>query len=168
MDYYSNYLEVKSLNTATSRTVITALSKWFSHYGVPEVLMPDNGPQFSSREFAQFATECGFKHITSSPHYPQSNGKAEKAVDIIERLFRKWKESRTSEFKALLDWRNTPSEGTGVSPAPVQNLAANNNGTSRYNTCKEKHAMKERKARQRSYYNCTARRLPPLQEGVAV
>ena len=42
--------------------------------------MTDNGPQFDSAEFAMFAKKWSFKHDTSSPRYPQSNGKAENAV----------------------------------------------------------------------------------------
>ena len=96
VDYYSNYPEVDSLTPATSRTVITALSKWFSRYGAPEEVVTDNGPQFASREFARFAAEWGFTHTTSSPHYPQSNGKAEKTVGTIKRLFAKCKDTNTT------------------------------------------------------------------------
>ena len=47
----------------------------------------------------------------------QSNGKAEKAVQTVKTLFRKCKASGTSEFQALLDWRNMPTAGIGTSPA---------------------------------------------------
>ncbi len=76
-----------------------------------------NGPQFASDEFATFARKWGFEHITSSPHYLQSNGKAENAVKTVKRLFSKCKKNNSSEFMALLDWRNTPTEGLGSSPA---------------------------------------------------
>ena len=55
--------------------------------------------------------------MTSSPHYTQSNGKAENAVKTVKRLFTKCKEDGTSEFLALLDWRNTPFEGMDTSPS---------------------------------------------------
>ena len=90
-----------------------ALKAMFARCGVPDVLMSDNGPQFASAEFASFAKKWGFEHVTSSPRYPQSNGKAENAVKTVKRLFTKCRESGQSEFLALMDWRNTPTEGLG-------------------------------------------------------
>ena len=117
-NYYSNFIEVEHLNKATMSTVSKALKSMFARCGVPDVLISDNGPQFASEEFAGFAQKWGFEHITSSPHYPQSNGKAENAVKTVKRLFSKCKERNCSEFMALLDWRNTPTEGFGVKSSP--------------------------------------------------
>ena len=71
----------------------------FARHGIPDVLITDNGTQFSSSEFAKFTEVWKFEHKTSSPHLPQSNGKA---------------------LLAFLDWRNTSTEGLGTSP--VQRL----------------------------------------------
>ena len=71
-----------------------------SRYGVPDVLVTNNGPQFASTEFAGFAKTFGFEHVTSSPQYPQSNGKAENAVKMVKRLFSKCKDTGQSEFLA--------------------------------------------------------------------
>ena len=91
----------------------------FARFGVPDTVVSDNGPQFASAEFAVFAKSWAFDHITSSPHHPRSNGKAENAVKTVkQQLFEKCRESGQSELKALLDWRNTPTAGVGTSPAP--------------------------------------------------
>ena len=47
-------------------------------------------------------------HITSSPHYPQSNGLAEKVVQIVKNLFHKAKEEGTDLHKSLMIYHNTP------------------------------------------------------------
>ena len=78
----------------------------------------DNGTQFTSSEFAKFAETWRFKH--SSPHYPQSNGKAENAVKVCKALLKKATAHKKDPLLALLDWRNTPSEGLATSP--VQRL----------------------------------------------
>lgn len=116
-DYYSNYIEVENLHKPTSSGVIKVVKTLFARYGVPDTVISDNGPQFASKEFSSFASTWGFVHTTSSPCYPQANGKAENAVKTVKRLFKKCRQSGQSEFLALLDWRNTPSEGLGSSPA---------------------------------------------------
>ena len=85
-DYFSNYIEVERLTTTTSQSVAQVLSSLFARHGVPDVLVSDNGPQFVSAEFASFAKKWKFDHVTSSPHYAQSNGKAENAVKTARRM----------------------------------------------------------------------------------
>ena len=116
-DYYSNYIEVARITSITSKSIIKELKAVFARFGIPEVLVTDNGTQFSSAEFSVFARTWGFDHVTSSPRYPQSNGKAENAVKTVKRLFKKCKQAGQSEFLALLEWRNTPTESIGTSPA---------------------------------------------------
>ena len=89
----------------------------FARFGIPQILVTDNGPQFSSKEFQLFAKSWSFNHVTTSPRYPQSDGKAENAVRTVKRLFEKCKETGVSEFQALFEWRNTPSEGMDISLA---------------------------------------------------
>ena len=88
VDYFSRYPEVVQLRSTTSHAVIGALKAVFGRHGVPETLVSDNGPQYSSAEFAEFASAYGFKHSTSSPHYPQSNGLAERMVKTVKGLLR--------------------------------------------------------------------------------
>lgn len=116
-DYYSNFIKVARLSNLTSRAVIEELKAIFARYGVPDTPVTDNGSQFPSAEFAVFAKTWMFEHKTLSPTYPQSNRKAEKAVQTIKTLFRKCKASGMAEFQALLDWRNRPTAGIGTSPA---------------------------------------------------
>ena len=52
----------------------------FARHGIPLKLMSDGGPQYSSSEFADFAQQWGFEHVTSSPYHPCSNGLAERTV----------------------------------------------------------------------------------------
>ena len=116
-DYYSNFIEVERLNNTTTSGVTKALKAQFARYDVPDTVVSDNGPQFGSKEFTVFAKTWRFAHVILSPHYSRSNGKAENAVKTVKRLFSKCRESGKSEYLALLDWRNTPSEGLGTSPA---------------------------------------------------
>ncbi|XP_023806683.1 uncharacterized protein K02A2.6-like [Oryzias latipes] len=88
-DYFSNYPEVGVLQSTSSKAVISFLKCVFARHGVPCELFSDNGPQFSSSEFADFAKDWGFRHITSSPNYPKSNGLAESSVKTVKTLLKK-------------------------------------------------------------------------------
>ena len=88
----------------------------FSEYGWPETLISDNGPCYASKTFKKLMTEYNVNHITSSPHYPQSNGLAEKYVQIVKNLFHKVKEEGQDLHKCLMMYRNTPLSHTLQSP----------------------------------------------------
>ena len=113
---------------------------------------------------------------TSSPRYPQSNGKAENAVKTVKRLFKKCQASGQSEYLALLDWRNTPTEGIGTSPAqrflgqrcktllPMAGLLLK----PQYATEKDTGALQTQKQRQQFYYNRQAHPLKPITPGETI
>jgi len=118
VDYLSNYIEVDKLKSTTSSQVIRSLKSVFSRHGVPETVVSDNGPQYVSDEFRQFEKAWNFNHITSSPHYAQSNGLAEKSVQTIKRLFQKCSESDRDPYLAMLELRTTPL-AHGSSPSQI-------------------------------------------------
>ena len=43
-DYYSNFIEVENITNVTTRGVCKAFRAMFARYGVPDVLVTDNGP----------------------------------------------------------------------------------------------------------------------------
>ena len=86
VDYYSCYIE---LSFTTSSEVIKHQKSFFSRHGVPQIVMSDNGPQYSATVCKEFATQYSFTHTTSSPQFPQANGAAERAVRTIKDLLKK-------------------------------------------------------------------------------
>ena len=68
------------------------------------------------KTFTNLMKEYAVNHITSSPHYPQSNGLAEKFVQIVKNLFYKVKDEGTDIYKCLMIYCNTPIENTSKSP----------------------------------------------------
>ena len=78
-DYYSRWPEIRILEELSSTNVITKLKSIVATHGIPDVIVSDNGPQFASTQFQNFAKNYGFTHITSSPRYPQSNGMIERS-----------------------------------------------------------------------------------------
>jgi hypothetical protein len=114
IDYYSKYLEISYLPKKTSAVVIDKVKALLARWGVPETIMSDNGPEFSSQEFTNFSRSYGFEHITSSPRYPQANGMAESGVKIAKSILR-----QEDPFLALLTYRSTSTAATGFSPAQL-------------------------------------------------
>lgn len=118
VDYFFDYIEVSELQDTTSTSVIQALKEHFSGHGIPDTVVSDNGSQFSSQEFHEFTLSWEFNHVTSSPHHPKSNRKAESSVKIVKQFFfRKAERDRQDPWLALLDHLNTSIEGFGASPA---------------------------------------------------
>ena len=89
VDYDSRWLDFKELSTTTSQAVIRALCDIFATHGALNVVISDNGPQYSSQIFKTFASDRGFTHVTSSPKYPQANGETERAVQTAKNILKK-------------------------------------------------------------------------------
>ncbi len=68
----------------TSQWVIGVLEKTAERFGVPRRILTDNGGQFLSDEFKQFAAHYKICHVRTRPYHPQTNGK-------IERFFKSLK-----------------------------------------------------------------------------
>ncbi|KAL0153751.1 hypothetical protein M9458_050972 [Cirrhinus mrigala] len=115
VDYYSKFIEVDELKDIRSRTVIETLKAQFSRHGIPSLLRSDNGRQYSSEEFKNFCESYGITQKMSSPHTPHSNGEAERAVQTVKRLWSK----AADKHLALMDYRTTPLESVGLSPAQL-------------------------------------------------
>ena len=95
------------LTETTINAVVTAMKSIFSRHGIPKVLMTDNGPQFSARDFKCFSSKWEFRHITSSPLYSQSNGMTERTIQTVKNLLKKSKENNEDHYLAVLNFRTT-------------------------------------------------------------
>ncbi|XP_049268628.1 uncharacterized protein K02A2.6-like isoform X1 [Rhipicephalus sanguineus] len=159
-DALSNFPEVQKLSDMSAQSTIAALSAIFARFGVPVEVCTDNGPQFSSHEFLLFSRRYDFTHVTSSPHYPQSNGLAEKGVQVVKRILKKTADSGDDFWLGLLAYRSTPLED-GRSPGELlqgRRLRANLPDFSAVTaTDVKKHSQAQ-----------GGRPLPPLQKGVVV
>ena len=116
IDSHSKWIEVHLMSSTTSSATIQCLRSIFATFGLPEVLVSDNGPNFVSAEFEDFLLKNGVKHTTSAPYHPASNGLAERAVQTVKKGLKKMKtgsiQDKISRF--LFSYRNTPQTTTGV------------------------------------------------------
>ena len=114
IDYYSRYIEVAKLSSMTSQNIVQHFKSIFACHGIPETVISDNGPQYSTALFKSFSEQYGFTHVTSSPKYPQANGAPERTVRIVKGLLNK----SDDPYLAMLAYRSTPLEN-GYSPAEL-------------------------------------------------
>ncbi len=174
VDSYSGWFEIDQLPNMTSATIITRLKHHFATHGAPQQLMTDNAAYFTSREFQEFARIWDFFHVTSSPHYPQSNGLAERAVRSAKHLLEKCARDRTDVYAALLSLRNVPRDGL---PSPAQRLLSRRTKTfipmakAMYVPKVETQvqaALTRTRQRGKTHYDRSARPLAALQAGQTV
>lgn len=171
VDTYSDFIEVVHLDDLTTDSLIEKTKPVFATHGVPSVLVTDNGPNYASRDFANFAHDWDFRHITTSPHHSQSNGKAESAVKIVKGFLKKT-QKEGDFWKALLEWRNTTTPGMTSSPAQrlmSRRLRTFLPCTGKMYQPKVQEAVPQSVAKKRQqakrFYDTSAKRLPELVVG---
>ena len=84
VDTHSKWPEVVPMPSSTTG-MIQALRDMLARWGIPEQLVSDNGPQFTSDEFRVFMQSNGVKHIRTAPYHPATNGAAERLVQTVKR-----------------------------------------------------------------------------------
>ena len=173
VDYYSKYPLMRKLKDFSSQEKINLTKQIFGEQGIPETLISDNGPHYSSTLFKQFSREWGSEHYTSSPGYPQSNDLPECCVQVIKSAMQK-ATSSNCDLDMVLLLRSTPIDHVIPSPRELlynRKLVGNlpvkcPNNTSQ----KEKIATRlyRRQSYQKSQHDRHIRELPNILEGQRV
>lgn len=96
----SHLVQLKGLPTAME--IATPLFHHvFRVYGLPEDIVTDRGPQFTSRVWQEFCKLLGINVSLSSDDHPQANGQVERLNQEIEHYLRSYctqEQQRWSEF----------------------------------------------------------------------
>ena len=115
-DYHSKFPFVERIEgKATSELIVKLTKRIFSEHGSPDRVISDNGGHFASHAYRLFAEKLGFDHITSSPHFPQSNGFIERQIQTAKRTMKKGIISQSGPIYGNVD----PAVNTHRSPATV-------------------------------------------------
>ena len=89
----------------------------FAMLGIPEILVTDNGTNFTSAKLKDSLKSNVRRHNRMAPYHPASNGLAEQAVETFKSVMKKLTsgtlETRVARF--LFNYRITPQTVTGVS-----------------------------------------------------
>ena len=119
-DYYSKFFIMRKLGTdATRNKVIRALKQTFPEHGISTKLISDNGTQYTSEAFVNFAKDWSFDHSTSSPRYPKSNRFIARHVLTVKAVLTKARQARTDPDLQLLYLCTAPISSNLPSPLEI-------------------------------------------------
>ena len=115
------WIEALPMTSATALTTIQHLRVLFAQFGVPEIIVSDNGSQFVATKFQSFCRMNEIRQIQIAPYHPSSNRLPERAVKVLKQEIRKLTEGTVNEriARSLFQYRITPHTTMGVSPAEM-------------------------------------------------
>jgi hypothetical protein len=98
IDYFTKWVEAEPLATITEKNIQNFVWKAIiRRFGIPRVLVSDNGKQFDNPRFRQFSQELSIHNHYSSPGHPQANGQ----VEVTNRSLLKLIKTRLEGAKGL-------------------------------------------------------------------
>ncbi|XP_059052566.1 uncharacterized protein K02A2.6-like [Achroia grisella] len=111
------------MSTITTSRLCSELDTIFTSLGLPQIIVSDNGPQFTSQEFHEYCRYNAIRHVKSSPYHPRTNRLAERLV----RTFKTRMSASISDGLSLKErlenflftYRITPRTDAGKSPAEI-------------------------------------------------
>ncbi len=90
VDHLTGWAEAYPIRSKENKHVWEALShELIPRYGLPTVLVSDNGGEFTATAFEKWLREVGIDHRVTSPYHPQSNGKCERFNGVIQKTLLK-------------------------------------------------------------------------------
>ncbi|KMQ86948.1 hypothetical protein RF55_13921 [Lasius niger] len=89
VDSHTKWPEVFVMNNITATSTIEKCREIFSRFGIPQMLVTDNGRTFIAQEFQEFVKANGVIHKRSVPYRPATNGLAERFVQTLKQALRK-------------------------------------------------------------------------------
>lgn len=125
VDSYSKWIEVKQMRKTDAKSLIRILCSIFSCFGKVKSFVTDNGPPYDSYGFENFCKQKNIELIHSPAYHPESNGRAERAVQTVKKYLKKMlldPKNRNIELDEgleaiLFDLRTKHCDDSGKSPS---------------------------------------------------
>jgi len=122
IDYSTKWIEAEPIEKITAKNVLRFFKRnILARFGVPALVISDNGTQFTDQKFQGYLRNIGIKQSFTSVEHPQANGLAEAANRLILQGIRRrldtTKTSWAEELHTVLwAYRTTPHSTIGESP----------------------------------------------------
>ncbi|XP_049863170.1 uncharacterized protein K02A2.6-like isoform X1 [Schistocerca gregaria] len=117
VDSYSKFPIAVPMNSAMSHSTVQALFSIFCLEDLPEAIVSDNGPQFTSNKSETFCECNGIQHLTSAPFHSQTNGKVERFVRTFKQQMAKCCITPTRDQALqllLISYHSHPQDGPSL------------------------------------------------------
>ena len=114
VDYTANFFYISLLPNKRSAT-----KRIFSKFGIPEKVVSHNESEYIRKDYKLFSKQWDFKHNSSSPHYPKSNGQIERTIQTIKKTLKKAFKSNDDTYLALSALRTSPGPNNNTPPATL-------------------------------------------------
>jgi hypothetical protein len=117
MDRATRWFECIPVKDITVTTIVEVfLSHWISRFGVPLILVTDQGRQFEAELFTELSKLIGFHRFRTTAYHPQSNGLLERFHRTLKAALRAHKNDWLMALPIVcLGLRCIPNEN-GLSP----------------------------------------------------
>jgi len=125
IDKFSKWIEAQPITNIRSEQAILLFIDIIHRFGIPNVIITDNGTQFTGKKFLDFNERHHIRVNWSAVAQPQTNGQVERANDMIlqglkpriynwlKKFGKKWVEELSSVLWSL---RTTPSRYHEIHP----------------------------------------------------
>lgn len=100
IDYFTKWIDAKTVTTITEQKI----QKFFwesmvCRYGIPRVLITDNGKKINNPKFKTFCQELGIEQKFTLVKHPQANGQ----VEVTKQIILETKEKIRSSKRSMVD-----------------------------------------------------------------
>ena len=122
VDASTKWPEITLMKNTTAEETVKTLRTLLARMGLPQQIVSDNGPQFTSDVFKRFVQSNGIRHIMGAPYHPATNGLAERLVPSFKNAVKADLSDRDLQHKLdrfLMAYRASPHATTEQSPAQL-------------------------------------------------
>ena len=120
VDALTKWPKVVQMSSISSERIIEVLRSLFARYGIPRIIVSDNGTQFTSALFNQFCKNNGIHQKLSAPYHPSTNGEAKRFVQTFKASMKaNENDLQTALCQFLMKYCSSPHSSTGRTPASM-------------------------------------------------
>ncbi|XP_012542751.2 uncharacterized protein LOC105840381 [Monomorium pharaonis] len=101
MDKFSKHVRLYPMTNQKLDTIAERMGEYFEQMGVPKEVLTDNGGQFITTRWAEFARENGFQPKKTTPYNPQSNP-VERVMRELGRIVRTYASHRQGVWSKII------------------------------------------------------------------